>query len=480
MKTIRNLKVGLVGMMCTPFRGDKEHYFLEDWQTLLGLQEELGFELKVIEEGVYTKDEAQQSATKLAEWGADFILVQSSSFAAGEFIQPFAATKIRLGLWGVPEGVPSKEGGLPLNSFTGVNLYNSLLRTRLGYPHPIKWFFGRAESPTFRERFSISMRALRALINLQGSRIGLAGGVAPGFDNLIINPEDLKRKLGVEMVELNFEKVLERAQLLRDDKRLESVKSSFLKENVQFDIGLNEHLEKLSRLQIAYLQIAEEEGINAFAISCWPRFQADYGVAVCSLLGELNTLGVPAACEGDVPSAVSMLALSLISSGTVTTLMDLVTLDPADDSVLLWHCGPTSPLLADQRGVRMGSLWLFDQQGGTPIGLHNDLTLQAGRVTVGGFTADFEKVLVFQGEIDPHKPSYRGSRGWLKNIQMRKKPLRALDLAETLLSSGFQHHYPVIYGEVEEAFLEMAAWANILEIKPIEYSTHLKAQGLPC
>jgi L-fucose isomerase-like protein len=481
MAVLRKLKIGLAGVMCTPFRGDKERYFAEDWKALSGLQETAGFELKVIEKGIYTLEEAQQAADALSQWGADFILLQSSSFAAAEFIRPFAASRLRLGLWGVPEGEPSAEGGLPLNSFTGVNLYNSLLKTRLKeYPHPVKWFFGHSENPSFKERFEITVQALRALVNLRGSRVGLAGGVAPGFDNLTVDPAVLKNKLGVEVVELDFDAVLKRAQTLEDQKLIDAVKKSFLQPNVNFNAHLGGQLEKLSRLQIAYSQFAQEEGLSAFAISCWPRFQSDYGVAVCSLLGQLNTLGIPAACEGDVPAAVSMLALSLLSNGAVTTLMDLVTLDGEDDSVLLWHCGPTSPLLADERGVRMNSLWLFDQPAAQPVGLHNDLILKGGKVTVAGFTADFERALVLEGEIDPHKPSYKGSSGWLKQIHMRGKRLRALDLAETLLSSGFQHHYPLAYGRLENAFLEMAAWADIAEISPCSYTTYLKPQGTIC
>ncbi|MFZ6018804.1 MAG: hypothetical protein ACOYXO_04270 [Chloroflexota bacterium] len=481
MSGLRKLKIGVAGVMCTPFRGDKERYFAEDWTALSGQQEAAGFELKVIEKGIYTLEEAQQAADALSQWGADFILLQSSSFAAGEFIRPFAAAQIRLGLWGVPEGEPSSEGGLPLNSFTGVNLYNSLLRTRLKeYPHPVKWFFGHAESPSFQERFNITVQALRALVNLRGSRVGLAGGVAPGFDNLTVDPGVLKNKLGVEVVQLDFDAVLKRARTLEDQKLIDTVKASFLQPNVNLNAHLTGQLEKLSRLQVAYSQFAQEEGLSAFAISCWPRFQSDYGVAVCSLLGQLNTLGVPAACEGDVPAAVSMLALSLLSNGAVTTLMDLVTLDEEDESVLLWHCGPTSPLLADERGVRMNSLWLFDQPAAQPVGLHNDLILKGGKVTVAGFTADFERALVLEGEIDPQKPSYKGSSGWLKQIHMRGKRLQAMDLAETLLSSGYQHHYPLVYGQVENAFLEMAAWADIAEISPLNYTTYLKPQGTIC
>jgi hypothetical protein len=88
----------------------------------------------------------------------------------------------------------------------------------------------------------------------------------------------------------------------------------------------------------------------------------------------------------------------------------------------LWHCGPTAPALADDKGTRMQSLWLFDQDQKPPFGLHNDLVLKPGQATVMGFTPDFEQLLVLDGEIDNQKPSYMGSRGWYRNIKLAQNP----------------------------------------------------------
>ena len=106
MRTNTKLKIGLAGVMVTPFRGDKEGNFRKDYQALQKMAFDYNFELKTIEQGIYSQDQAINAAQALADWGADFILLQSSSFAAGKFIYPFAETSIRLGLWGVPEGEP--------------------------------------------------------------------------------------------------------------------------------------------------------------------------------------------------------------------------------------------------------------------------------------------------------------------------------------------------------------------------------------
>jgi hypothetical protein len=183
-------KIGLAGVMCTPFRGDKEGNFTADRQIMLTLAEKLSFEFLVVEQGIYDLTQAEQAAGRMAEWGADFVLLQTSSFASGDFLYPFTRLDARLGLWAVPEGPPTAEGGLPLNSFTAANMYNSIIHHRLKtYRKSVKWFLGHAGSPLFVERLTATVKAMHVLVNLPGSRIALIGGVAPSFDNLIVDPE---------------------------------------------------------------------------------------------------------------------------------------------------------------------------------------------------------------------------------------------------------------------------------------------------
>lgn len=474
MTVNRKPKVGLVGMMSSPFRGAKETNFSNDASELHHLGEILNFELKIIPNGIYGYDDAVRCAALLKDWGADYILVQSSSFASGDFIRPFAQTEIRIGLWAVPEGEPSSEGGLPLNSFTGLNMNNSLLRRFFTeYPHPVKWFFGRVKDPLFAERFEVTVAALRAVINLRGARVGLIGGVAPGFNNLIVDPRDFESKLGIEVKSYELDVLLDKARQVEPGVELDKKTEAFLQPSVRLGSGNKQHLSELAKLQMGFESLVAEDGLDAVAISCWPRFQKEPGVAVCSLVGQLNTFGMVTACEGDVPSAVGMLALHHLTNGDVVTLMDLVSIDPGDDSVLLWHCGPTSPKLANNEGVQMDSLWLFDDDKGGRMGLHNDLVLKPGEVSVVGFTPNLDGLLVLSGIIDPSKPSYKGSRGWLKQIRVKGQPVDVASLVETLSVTGYQHHYPLAYGNLTGSAIEMGTYLGIHPIEPQSYQHYL-------
>ena len=471
MREMRKPRIGLVGVMCIPFRGDKEAQFKESSEGLAGLAESLGFELNVVSKGLYELEQAQSAAMELAQWGADMVLIQTSSFAPGEFIYPFAEQPFNLGLWAVPEGPPTEEGGLPFNSFTAANMYNSILRTfHHRYQRPVKWFYGLPGQELIDERLAVTIQALRASANLLGAKIGLIGGVAPGFDNLIIDEGELYKGLNIRVQHIGFDEIIERAGSVEDG-RLESAQDSFRKAATHLDSSQDVALDKSGRVYLAYGDIAEAYHLDALAVSCWPRFQSDYHLAVCGVMGMVNEDGLIAACEGDVTSAVSMLALKYMSDGEVITLMDLVTIDEEDQSVLLWHCGPTSPCLADEGGVRMQPLWLFDGYEGDPIGLHNDLVLKPGKATVMGFTTDFDRMLVLDGEFDNTKASYVGSRGWFTEMHLNSEPIGVRDLVQTIMDSGFQHHYPVVYGDYVNASLELGTWLGVSPILQSPYKS---------
>ena len=248
----RKLKVGLVGLMTTPFRGDKENQYAQSATALAKLAEAWGFELYVVEEGIYSEAQAIQAAVEMQEKAVDFLLLQASSFSGGAFIYPFAKLDARLGLWGVPEGAPTAEGGLPLNSFTAVNMYNSILKTYLTeYKKLVKWFFGKVEDVLFNKRFKITLQALTALVNLKDAKIALVGGVAPGFDNLGIDERHLFARLGVKVIPIEFDQVMSRVKNT-NERDLAAAKAALKKDVTKFDSGLDEAFAQSAAVYAAF------------------------------------------------------------------------------------------------------------------------------------------------------------------------------------------------------------------------------------
>ena len=72
------------------------------------------FELCAIEEPIPDGKAAAAAQARIAQMGADFLLIQVSTFAAGEILLPLADIGLPIGLWGVPE--VSENGAIPNNS----------------------------------------------------------------------------------------------------------------------------------------------------------------------------------------------------------------------------------------------------------------------------------------------------------------------------------------------------------------------------
>ena len=206
---METLKIGLVGAYFANFDAMRLGVYQNACGELSKLGDELGFELLAYPDGVQTQDEAATAAAWIAAANVDFLLVQCSSFSLGNLIVPLADLDVRLGLWFLPE--PALEGQIPLNSFTGFNLFVSIIRTHLGQAsRPLKWFYGNTGDAMFRRRLAVSVAALKALKALAGATIGLVGAPAPSFLNLAHDGSALMQRLGVRVEQVPLDELFAR------------------------------------------------------------------------------------------------------------------------------------------------------------------------------------------------------------------------------------------------------------------------------
>lgn len=459
--------------MTPNFRGNKEAGYAESRSQLQALSEQWGFELRTFDKGIYSPGDVLECVNYFERFKPDFLLLQTSSFSGGAFIEGLSGIAPRLGLWAVNEG-EQKTGGLPLNSFCAMNMYSSILTNWLKHRQvKFKWFYGDAQGELFRPRFYHTIQALTALVNMQGARIGLVGGIAPGFDNLYFDERQLTLQTGMRVNRhLEFDEVTKRAASY-GEKDITPIQALLRDESRGVDKRIEGSLDTAARVWLALKDMAGEYKLDAIALSCWPKFQTELNFAVCSVVGSLNAFGLPVACEGDVYSAASMLSLRYLS-GQVTTLMDLVDLDFTTQEILLWHCGPAPYVLADNEGMTLKPLYLLEQTDAEGNIVHTgamaDMVLKPGAATIAAYTEDFSKSFVLEGVFNNNRPSFSGSRGWLRNLTLARQAVTVQDLVNTIIHSGFQHHYPVAYGHLAGSWLELSSWLGIEPInnKPIK------------
>jgi len=155
-----------------------------------------------------------------------------------------------------------------------------------------------------------------------------------------------------------------------------------------------------------------------------------------------------------------------------------VAFDELDDTVQLWHCGPTALPFANRDGAGLDFLpENTDAKGKNKRYLRyvHDMTIKGGDATIAMFCNDFDKMFILDGKfIDHAKDRFAGSAGWLGGMSLNRKGIGATDLINTILTLGVQHHYPVVMGNYSKELMEVRAWLGIGAIEALAYEDYLQ------
>jgi L-fucose isomerase-like protein len=473
------LKIGLAGVWYDCFDEELSRQLYRDAvEALTKLGETWGFDVVAAPDVTNSVDVCAAFRDELRTSGIDMMLLQSCSFAAGEIVAAFADLGVPLGLWAMPE--PETTGGpLRLNSLCGVNLYAGILGTYLAERDvKFKWYFGLPDSQLFLERFDPTIRALRAIKMLDGARFANIGGTPEGYYDVYWNDGRLRSKFDITVDRHELTELLGRAEQLPETD-VAKVAAEIEIQTPAEGITAAEFM-KLARVYMVFEDLIRTNGYTGVGIACWPHFQALYGLTACTTLGRLNEKGYVAACEGDVPSAVSMAILKAMG-GDRPVLMDLSALDPEDDTILLWHCGVGHPCWTEQCIQCRHSIIDAprDDGGSGPAPAAFDMVLKRTPFTLMRLTDGGNRLLLATGEtLGDAKPSPRGTRGWASSFKLRgEEPVTALEFTNTVVVNGFEHHFPLAMGDLSDAVLEFAAWMDIEPLDRIPYRNYLQRRS---
>jgi L-fucose isomerase-like protein len=450
------LRLALVSVIRPIFKGDSRRVAAESEAGLRRLGEEMGFELVTRDVTVSEAGDAERVSREIAAEALDFLLIQHSTFATGDLLAPLLGAARRVGVWAVPEaaglesgiGPGAGSGPLPLNALCGLNMTMSLLdHPAVAKREPVKWFYGAADGDTFRARLLPTLAGLRGLRAIEGARVLQVGGTAPGFYGLEESPElasvTVETK-GLAELFARVEEVDEREAF----RRAQAWEEREANHNVPF-----EQLKTVSRLELALARMAEEGGYHALALRCWPELPDRCGAMGCAALARLGDADMPAACEGDVMGALSMLALQGVSERPAT-LMDLSDVDESDDSLLFWHCGNAPASWAAESGTRLTTHFNRDS-----LGAVRDMVLRPGPATGFRLLRGGRGAVILSGRFgEPSKPSFDGVRGWLRDLHWDGERRSAYGVVAGVLDYRLPHHLAFGEGELTGALRELCLW----------------------
>ena len=467
------LTIGYVGSHLPSYYAQEHDVFARSVAGLERAAREMGFTLHVVAEPVVSAADARRARHDMDAAGVDFVLLQNSSFSMGDVVREFAQGSARLGLWGFEE--PTREGPILLNTFVSLNINASIVTRFLrGRQVPFKWFWGDVDHPWMWQRLDVTVRALRALKRLARARIGWVGDLAPTFFNLAFDERTLEARFGTRIQSHQLSELVERAQRVSAGDA-KAAADAFLRSARASEVAPSQ-LQTGGALYAAMRQFAIDYDYDALAVSCWPQFQTDLGIAPCVAYSWLNEHDdLPVSCEGDAVGAMSMLMMNEINRDQ-SMLLDMNEVDASVGAVMMWHCGVGPARFANADGVTWKNhSTLGRKSGAPPAGVVADFVFEPQSVTITRIADDGRQLLIMEADIveGPSK-GFDGSRGWLANFRIDHESVSVADAVNTVMSEGLEHHFVVGRGHHAEALSELAAWSGMRPIRPLPYRNYLQ------
>tara|TARA_A100000164_G_scaffold8536_1_gene7324 strand:+ start:1124 stop:2575 length:1452 start_codon:yes stop_codon:yes gene_type:complete len=461
------LKIGFVGTAISPYYAEEQEVRKNSEVHLKKILENFDVELISFHKTIFSKDDSVE-AENLLKNKVDFLLIQTSSCSSGEQLYPLCNISSKIGVWAVPD--IEKEGGVKLHSLVSTSHYLGIIKKTLSKRKiKTKWFYNYADTDEFKNKFLITVKSLIAQKKLKQSRIGLIGGISPGFDNMIVDNDKIKQNIGTIIDEATILELVDKAKNFKQsiiDEEIKKIKNAATAITVSDDDSFN----KVTRVYFALKQMREENNWDSLAVQCWSQFQELYGIAPCMAYGWMGSEdGIAVSCEGDVQGAISMLLLNYISNTEKSsTLLDLATFDREADAVLMWHCGVSPRHFANEDGIKWVDHSTLGRKTEKKYGVAGDQVFQAQSSTTTYLGNNAERLLVLNSEIFNHtNKGYDGTRGWFKETKLNRLNISAENLINTLNMIGHEHHYAVGQGDHSKELLEFAAWNDLKLIDEI-------------
>jgi L-fucose isomerase-like protein len=408
---------------------------------------EVGFELLEPDGLITDLSAAQDWAAALAENPPDLLLIFQATFADSTMVTSLVETvDAPIFLWAVPED--HTGGRLRLNSFCGINLAgHALTRRKVRYDYA----FSPPDNTEVLEKITILAKAGRARNLLRSAHLGRVGENPDGFDTCILDADRIKTLFGLEVHQYSLEKDI---FPLAEGIAAQTVDEIYARLEQQVE-GLGDLEPDATRktLQVyeTLRQVSERESLDGYAVRCWPEFFTELGCAACGAMSMLTDEMTPCSCEADVNGTITQMILGSISEAPAFGT-DMVSLDEAQDAVVIWHCGLAPLSMADpqaRKGVTVHS--------NRKLPLLFEFPLKPGRVTIARLTESSGeyRLVVGAGEMVRGPLSFSGTSGLLRF----DKPAR--DVLDTILQEGLEHHISLTYGDHAP---EMLALADLLDL----------------
>ncbi len=467
---IRKINIGFIAGYMDGFSTIGLKKFEKYTFELEQLSFELNFNLKGYTQIVKDLKSAIEAREQIKKDDIDFLIIFHPSYIIGDYVYEIMKPVESIGLWAIEE--PDSRT-MSLASFVNMEQNAGIAKHNFkGDQKKIKWFFGNPKNRYFKPRFEITVKALNAKKSLKNSRVGQIGRLAPGHINHAVDGREVYKNLGVDVVrDYEVEDVLKMADKVSEE-QIKGYLESFLPK-IKLDRVSKEKIVLSVKIFHVIKDLCIKNQYQAVSFSCFPKLGEIKDLLGCVVNSLLNSHGIPTGCEADTLGTISMLVLNYLT-GREVALMDLPVFDTEDETLLLWHCGSAPLEMSKKECISCQRHYWSESDDSITLGPIQDVEFKAGEVTVFRIAAESGSYYYFTGKIkDVEKQSFRGSRGWVSDLELFMKPARVMDLANTLLLNGLPHHFPMVMENAAKYVEEFAYWQDLRKINRMDYSDHI-------
>lgn len=276
-----------------------------------------------------------------------------------------------------------------------------------------------------------AVAAVSAASTLRNIKVGVLGEPSPWLVYSGRRIKQIEKQLGLKLEVIGLEKLYERFGGAAPANVDTVVRSAY-------EIMVKSHdIDKAARLYTALSAIIKERDWSALTLRCFDVIR-DLGVTPCLPLAILNSEGVVAGCEADIPATITMLLLKLLS-GRPAFMGNVVKVE--GQYVWLAHC--TVPLA-------MTSGYSLVTHYETGLGVAVQGTLPTGlEVTLARYDHNRRLIRAFRGRIAKGTQFSRHACRTQAVVKVEGDP-------SAIVKKPIGNHYVLVYGDVTRSLSFLA------------------------
>ena len=188
-----------------------------------------------------------------------------------------------------------------------------------------------------------------AVSKLQGMRVGVIGKPSGWLIASNVDYAAMHERWGVEMVDIPLNEVVKGYEAVTDEE-VQDITDEFISKAVGVKEPSRDEVVKAMRLYRSVKGIVERYRLDAFTLNCFDLIPTTCTTG-CVALALLNQEGIPAGCEGDEQTLLTMLAVQAATGEMTFMANPSKILDNSAHEMVFAHC-TIAPAMTDRYIVR--------------------------------------------------------------------------------------------------------------------------------